>query len=61
MKEAKSLFNIGTNQLIKIVIGGVVGAIGSVIMELANQQTMQETIKEEVAKQLEAAENTEES
>lgn len=44
--------NIRKDQLIKILFGGFLGALGSVVMELANQQAMNETISEEVQKQL---------
>lgn len=50
----------------KILLGAILGAIGSVIMELANRNDMYETIQEEVSKQLaetnqENTENEEES
>lgn len=54
----------------KILLGAILGAIGSVIMELANRndmyETVQEAVQEEVVKQLdminqEKNENEEES
>lgn len=54
----------------KILLGAILGAIGSVIMELANRndmyETVQEAVQEEVVKQLdmisqEKSENEEES
>ena len=54
----------------KILLGAILGAIGSVIMELANRndmyETVQEVVQEEVVKQLdminrEKNENEEES
>lgn len=57
--------NLRKDQLFKMAVGAVLGAIGSFVMELVNCQTMNETIQEEVHKQLEAEyqknENDEES
>lgn len=39
-------------ELVKIFIGAILAAAGSVVMELANRNDMYETISEEVSKQL---------
>lgn len=50
----------------KILIGALLGALGTIVMELSNRNDMYETIQEEVSKQLaetnqEDIENEEES
>jgi len=50
----------------RILIGALLGALGSIVMELSNRNDMYETIQEEVSKQLaetnqENTENEEES
>lgn len=50
----------------RILIGALLGALGSIVMELSNRNDMYETIQEEVSKQLaetnqEDIENEEES
>ena len=41
-----------TNEIGKILIGALLGALGTIVMELSNRNDMYETIKEEVSKQL---------
>lgn len=45
----------------KILIGALLGALGTIVMELSNRNDMYETVQEEVSKQLAATgqENTE--
>lgn len=41
-----------TNEIGKILIGALLGALGTIVMELSNRNDMYETIQEEVGKQL---------
>ena len=41
-----------TNEIGKILIGALLGALGTIVMELSNRNDMYETIQEEVSKQL---------
>lgn len=41
-----------TKEIGKILIGALLGALGTIVMELSNRNDMYETIKEEVSKQL---------
>ena len=41
-----------TNEIGKILIGALLGALGTIVMELSNRTDMYETIQEEVSKQL---------
>ena len=55
-----------TREIGKILIGALLGALGTIVMELSNRNDTYETIKEEVSKQLaetnkENAETEEES
>lgn len=53
--------NLRKDQLYKMIFGAMLGAIGSFVMEVTNCQSMNETIKEEVHKQLEFEFEKEES
>ena len=41
-----------TREIGKILIGALLGALGTIVMELSNRNDMYETIQEEVSKQL---------
>ena len=41
-----------TNEIGKILIGALLGALGTIVVELSNRNDMYETIQEEVSKQL---------
>ena len=41
-----------TNEIGKILIGALLGALGTIVMELSNRNDMYETIQEEVSRQL---------
>ena len=41
-----------TNEIGKILIGALLGALGTIVMELSSTNDMYETIQEEVSKQL---------
>ena len=41
-----------TNEIGKILIGALLGALGTIVMEFSNRNDMYETIQEEVSKQL---------
>lgn len=46
--------NLRKDQLCHMIVGALLGAVGSFIMELVNCQTMNEMIQGEIHKQLEA-------